>query len=74
MFGSPLAVRLSKVRKTERPDLLIPYCFGDQYNKQIGSVIIILHAPADRDVETVDEILEFAKAPGESGQTRRLAS
>lgn len=30
----------------------------------IGSVIIILHAPADKDVQTVDEILEYAMRPG----------
>ena len=30
----------------------------------LGSVIIVLHAPADRDVQTVDEILAFALAPG----------
>ncbi|BFZ55394.1 hypothetical protein PYCC9005_002435 [Savitreella phatthalungensis] len=30
----------------------------------LGSVIIVLHAPADRDVETVDEILAFALQPG----------
>ncbi|KAJ9118142.1 hypothetical protein QFC22_004045 [Naganishia vaughanmartiniae] len=29
----------------------------------IGSVIIILHAPADPDVQTVDEILEYAMRP-----------
>lgn len=29
----------------------------------VGSVIIVLHAPADRDVQTVDEILEFALHP-----------
>lgn len=30
----------------------------------IGSVIIVLHAPADKDVQTVDEILEYAMRPG----------
>jgi drug/metabolite transporter (DMT)-like permease len=31
----------------------------------VGSVIIILHAPEDKVVETVDEILEYALQPGE---------
>lgn len=30
----------------------------------IGSIIIVLHAPADKDVQTVDEILEYATRPG----------
>lgn len=30
----------------------------------IGSVIIVLHAPGDKDVETVDEILNYAIQPG----------
>lgn len=30
----------------------------------IGSVIIVLHAPADVDVSSVDEILHFALKPG----------
>jgi drug/metabolite transporter (DMT)-like permease len=30
----------------------------------IGSVIIVLHAPPDRDVDSVDEILHFAVQPG----------
>ena len=30
----------------------------------IGSLIIILHAPPDKDVETVDQILEYAVKPG----------
>ena len=30
---------------------------------QIGSLIIVLHAPSDKDVETVDEILEYAAQP-----------
>lgn len=30
----------------------------------IGSLIIVLHAPADKDVQTVDEILEYAMNPG----------
>ncbi|KAH3668204.1 hypothetical protein OGAPHI_001958 [Ogataea philodendri] len=30
----------------------------------LGSVIIVLHAPADKEVETVDEILNYAEKPG----------
>ncbi|KIJ63045.1 hypothetical protein HYDPIDRAFT_176134 [Hydnomerulius pinastri MD-312] len=30
----------------------------------IGSLIIVLHAPADKDVQTVDEILNYALQPG----------
>jgi hypothetical protein len=30
----------------------------------IGSVIIVLHAPPDKDVDSVDEILHFAIQPG----------
>lgn len=30
---------------------------------QIGSLIIVLHAPSDKEVETVDEILEYAAQP-----------
>jgi magnesium transporter len=30
----------------------------------IGSLIIVLHAPEDKEVETVDEILEYAAQPG----------
>ena len=32
----------------------------------IGSVIIVLHAPPDKDIKTVDEILQFAIQPGKS--------
>ena len=35
----------------------------------IGSVIIVLHAPPDREVESVDEILELALKPGMSTST-----
>ena len=31
--------------------------------RQIGSVIIVLHAPSDKEVETVDEILAYASQP-----------
>ncbi|KAI0294853.1 magnesium transporter NIPA-domain-containing protein [Multifurca ochricompacta] len=30
----------------------------------LGSLIIILHAPADKDIQTVDEVLRFAVQPG----------
>lgn len=30
----------------------------------IGSVIIVLHAPPDKEVESVDVILELAEQPG----------
>lgn len=30
----------------------------------IGSVIIVLHAPPDTPIETVDEILNYALQPG----------
>lgn len=30
----------------------------------IGSVMIVLHAPPDRQIETIDEILHFAIQPG----------
>ena len=29
-----------------------------------GSVIIVLHAPPDKEVETIDQILEYAIKPG----------
>ena len=32
----------------------------------LGSLIIVLHAPPDKDVQTVDEILHFALQPGPS--------
>lgn len=31
----------------------------------IGSVIIVLHAPPDQEIKTVDEILHYAIQPGE---------
>lgn len=30
----------------------------------IGSVIIVLHAPPDEDIQTIDEILNYAIQPG----------
>ncbi len=31
----------------------------------LGSVIIVLHAPPDEEIDTVDEILDYAIQPGE---------
>ena len=33
----------------------------------IGAVIIVLHAPADEDIETIEQILEYALQPGMPG-------
>jgi drug/metabolite transporter (DMT)-like permease len=30
----------------------------------LGAVIIVLHAPPDEEIETVDEILDYAIKPG----------
>ena len=30
----------------------------------IGSVVIVLHAPPDKEIQTVDEILQYALSPG----------
>lgn len=35
----------------------------------IGSVIIVLHAPPDKDIKTVDEILQYAIQPGKCAQS-----
>lgn len=35
----------------------------------IGSVIIVLHAPPDKDITSVDEILHLAIQPGTRGGT-----
>ena len=32
----------------------------------LGSVVIVLHAPPDKDVQTIDEILAYAIKPGMS--------
>ena len=37
----------------------------------IGSIIIVLHAPPDKDVQTVDEILHYAIQPGELAKSVR---
>lgn len=34
----------------------------------IGSVVIVLHAPPDKDITTVDEILNYAIQPGKKPQ------
>jgi hypothetical protein len=36
----------------------------------LGSVVIVLHAPPDKPVETVDEILDYAIQPGTSHEHR----
>lgn len=46
------------VSKTSYPRVVTKQFF------QIGSVIIVLHAPSDKEVETVDEILSYAARPG----------
>lgn len=46
------------VSKTSYPRAITKHVF------QIGSVIIVLHAPSDKEVETVDEILSYAARPG----------
>lgn len=30
----------------------------------LGSVVIVLHAPPDKDVKTINEILQYALEPG----------
>jgi len=37
----------------------------------LGSLVIVLHAPEDKDIKTVDEILNYAMSPGE-GIVRRI--
>jgi len=39
----------------------------------IGSVVIVLHAPPDKEVQTIDEILNYAVQPGELGGNKELA-
>jgi hypothetical protein len=39
----------------------------------IGSVVIVLHAPPDKEVQTIDEILNYAVQPGESRDIKELA-
>lgn len=36
----------------------------------IGAIIIVLHAPPDVPIETIEQIMEYALAPGESIQRR----
>lgn len=40
----------------------------------LGSVVIVLHAPPDKPVETVDEILDYAIQPGTSHEHRPYLS
>ncbi len=35
----------------------------------VGSVLIVANAPADKDIQTVDEILEYAVQPGACNQS-----
>ena len=37
----------------------------------LGSLIIVLHAPADKDIQTVDEVLRYAIQPGTSSLLAR---
>lgn len=39
----------------------------------LGSVVIVLHAPPDEEVETVDRILHLAIQPGKSSQPRTMS-
>lgn len=39
----------------------------------IGSVIIVLHAPPDKEIQTVDEILQFAIQPGNTLPSWKLS-
>lgn len=38
----------------------------------VGSLVIVLHAPEDKDIATVDEMLEYALQPGTAISRRRL--
>ena len=38
----------------------------------LGSVIIVLHAPPDQDIETVDQILAYAIKPGQYTERKWL--
>lgn len=38
----------------------------------IGSLIIVLHAPEDKDIQTVDQILQYAIQPGKQIVRHRL--
>ena len=59
-----LAVHVASQRGLHGSILSFCWTGSNFHPSQIGSVIIILHAPADRDVQTVDEILEYAMRPG----------
>lgn len=49
-------MRLCLLHRTTHP----PNTACQRLTEQIGSVIIVLHAPSDKEVETVDEILDYA--------------
>lgn len=40
----------------------------------LGSVVIVLHAPPDKPVETIDEILDYALQPGVCSLSSRKRS
>jgi len=40
----------------------------------VGSLIIVLHAPEDKEIATVDEILDYALQPGKKKKTSFLSS
>lgn len=37
----------------------------------VGSIVIVLHAPEDKEIATVDEMLEYALQPGAYERTER---
>src|ERR1044071_5986236 len=40
----------------------------------IGAVIIVLHAPPDKEIDNIDEILQYAIAPGTNCFLRHFAA
>lgn len=38
----------------------------------VGSVVIVLHAPEDKPLNTIDDVLRYALQPGASGHLSRL--
>lgn len=38
----------------------------------IGAVVIVLHAPPDEEIETIDQILDYALRPGKTGSARKV--
>ena len=57
IIGAILAALIMKERLTTMGILGCALCI-------VGSIIIVLHAPADKEVSTVDEILVYAVKPG----------